>query len=288
MKTPDLLSKQALPRVAAIHDISGFGRCSLTVALPTLSAMGVQACALPTAYLSAHTAFPRFTFLDMTDDMIKTAGHWKEMDIRFNALYSGFLGSERQIDVVAEFFGEFKKDGAMIIVDPVMGDDGRAYKTYTPAMCGRMRELAEKADLITPNVTEAAMLMGRPFDSAPKRPEDFRDWLWELSGNGARSVVITGVKPVECRIGQVYFDCTTGDYGYIDRDFVGHMFHGTGDLYASVVVGALMHGKPLADSVAIAAQFVHDCCELSFADGTPPAEGVRFESLLWRLMAELK
>ena len=278
-----------ITRAAAVHDISGFGRCSLTVALPVLSAMGVQACALPTAYLSAHTAFPKFTFLDMTDDMIKTAGHWKEMDIRFDALYSGFLGSERQIDVVADFFGAFKKDDStLIVVDPVMGDDGKAYKTYTPGMCARMRELVEMADLVTPNVTEASILLGIPYESAPKKPEEFKDWLDGLSGGGKRSVVITGIKPVECRIGQVYFDRATGDYGFIDRDFVGRMFHGTGDLYSSVVVGSLMHGKPLADSVELAARFVHDCCELSFADGTSAAEGVRFESLLYKLMGELK
>jgi pyridoxine kinase len=211
------------------------------------------------------------------------------MNIHFDALYSGFLGSEQQIDVVADLFSNFKEgDGTLVVVDPVMGDDGKTYKTYTPGMCRRMRELVEKADLVTPNITEASILLDKPYESAPKKPEDFRSWLDELSGGGKRSVVITGVKPTECRIGQVYFDRTTGDHGFIDRDFVGQMFHGTGDLYASVAVGALMHGKPLADAIGIAAQFVHDCCELSFADGTSAAEGVRFESLLWKLMAELK
>ncbi|MCL1819491.1 MAG: pyridoxamine kinase [Oscillospiraceae bacterium] len=277
-------TNEPITRVAAIHDMSGFGRCSLTVALPTLSAMGVQCCPLPTAYLSAHTAFPNFTFLDMTADMIKAAEHWKELNLNFNALYSGFLGSEEQIDVVSNIFGTFKtNDNTLIIVDPVMGDDGKAYKTYTPGMCSRMRELADKADLITPNITEASILLGKPYESAPVKPEDFKRWLEELSGGGKRSVIITGVRPTHCRIGQVYFDRIHGDFGFIERDYVGQLFHGTGDLYASVVVGSLMHGKPLADSIELAAEFVRECCELSFGDGTSSSEGVRFESLLYKL-----
>ncbi len=275
-----------ITRVAAVHDISGFGRCSLTVALPTLSAMGVQCCVLPTAYLSAHTAFSNFTFLDMTKDMVEAAAHWQALNLHFDALYSGFLGSEEQIDVVAKFFDTFKKDAnTLIVVDPVMGDDGKAYKTYTPAMCHRMKELTDRADLITPNITEAALLLNEPYESAPQKPEDFKRWLEALSGDGKRSVVITGVRPSQCQIGQVYFDRTTGDFGYVGRSFVGQMFHGTGDLYASVVVGSLMHGHTLAQSVETAAQFVHDCVVLSTEDGTPPSEGVRFESLLWQLKA---
>ncbi|MCL2085086.1 MAG: pyridoxamine kinase [Oscillospiraceae bacterium] len=271
-------------RVAAIHDLSGFGRCSLAVAMPALSAMGAQCVALPTAYLSANTAFSGFTFFDMTEQMVEAARHWEDMGLRFDALYSGFLGSERQIDVVAGFFDTFKRGGdTMVVVDPVMGDDGKPYKTYTPNMCSRMRELADKADLITPNVTEACILLNRPYESLPSRTEDYEDWLRELSGGGARSVVITGVRPSPCKIGQVCYDRDTGDCAYIGRSYVGRMFHGTGDLFSSVTVGALMRGAPLADAVDLAAGFVHECCELSLADGTPPAEGVRFESLLGKL-----
>ena len=275
--------RAAIPRVAAIHDMSGFGRCSLTVALPALSAMGVQCCPLPTAYLSAHTAFPGFTFLDMTGEMIKAAEHWKELNLRFDALYSGFLGGEEQIDVVADIFDSFREENTLVAVDPVMGDDGKPYKTYTPVMCRRMRELVEKADLILPNITEAAILLEKPYDSVPVKPEDFKPWLEELSGDGRRSVIITGVRPTHCRIGQVYYDRANGNFGFIERPFVNRMFHGTGDLYASVVVGALVHGKPLADSIDLAAEFVRECCELSFADGTSSSEGVRFETLLYRL-----
>jgi pyridoxine kinase len=272
-----------ITRVAAIHDLSGFGRCSLAVVVPTLSVMGVQCCALPTVYLSAHTAFSDFTFLDLTEEMTKAVKHWKVLDLSFDALYSGFLGSENQIDIVAGIFDNFRGDKTLVIVDPVMGDNGKPYKTYTPGMCLRMRELVEKADLITPNVTEASILLDKPYDSVPVKPEDFKPWLEELSGEGKRSVIITGVHPTHCRIGQVYFDRESGNFGFVERNYINKMFPGTGDLYASVVTGALMRGKPLADAVNLAAEFVRECCEMSFNDGTPPTEGVRFESLLYKL-----
>jgi pyridoxine kinase len=245
--------------------------------------MGVQCCALPTVYLSAHTAFADFTFMDLTEEMTKAVRHWKALNLRFDALYSGFLGNESQIDVVAGIIDSYKGDNTLVIVDPVMGDNGKPYKTYTPGMCNRMRELVEKADLITPNVTEASILLDKSYDSVPVSPEDFKPWLEELSGDGKRSVIITGVRPTHCRIGQVYFDRKSGDFGFIERDFAGQLFHGTGDLYTSVVTGALMHKKPLADAVDIAAEFVRECCDMSYNDGTSTAEGVRFESLLYKL-----
>ncbi|GHV33725.1 pyridoxal kinase [Clostridia bacterium] len=268
-------------RVMAIHDMSGFGRCSLTVALPALSAMGAQCVPLPTAFLSAHTAFPDFTFHDMTAEMRPAFSHWRDMGLTFDALYSGFLGSAEQIDIVAECFDAFP--GALVVVDPVMGDGGKAYKTYTPEMCSRVRELTLRADLITPNVTEAAILLGLDYGSAPKRYEDFQPWLEALSNGGTSSVVITGIQPAPCRIGQAYYNRDTGDFGCCERPFVGRQFHGTGDLYSSVLVGKLLQGKPLAEAADLSAGFVRECCELSFGDGTPSSEGVRFEPLLWKL-----
>ena len=156
------------PRVAAIHDMSGFGRCSLTVAIPILSAMGVQCCPLPTAFLSTHTGgFEGFTFLDMTDEMSKVADHWASLGLTFQAVYSGFLGSERQIGVVEDFIRRFRGPDTVVVVDPVMGDYGRVYQTYTAAMCSGMARLAELADVITPNLTEAALLLGQPYETLP-------------------------------------------------------------------------------------------------------------------------
>ena len=157
------------PRVAAIHDLSGFGRCSLTVAIPVLSAMGVQCCPLPTAVLSTHTGgFEGYTFRDLTEEMAAAAAHWKALDLRFDAVYSGFLGSERQIGLVRQFLRDFRRPGTLAVVDPVMGDFGRVYETYTPAMCRRMADLTAEADVITPNLTEAALLLGVPYESLPR------------------------------------------------------------------------------------------------------------------------
>ena len=153
------------PRAAVIHDLSGFGRCSLTEVIPILSVMGVQCCPLPTAFLSTHTGgFTGFTFLDMTEELPKAAAHWKSLDLKFQAIYSGFLGSERQIGIVADFIRQFRGPDTLVVVDPVMGDDGKPYQTYTPAMCAGMERLAELADVITPNLTEAAFLLGRDYE----------------------------------------------------------------------------------------------------------------------------
>ena len=185
------------PRVAAIHDMSGFGRCSLTVAIPVLSAMGVQCCPLPTAYLSTHTGgFTGYTFLDMTDELPKTAAHWAELGIHFDAVYTGFMGSEAQMDLAADFVRTFRRDRSTIFIcDPVMGDHGKIYKTYTPAMCAGMTRLAELADVIVPNLTEAAVLLGEDhsFGALTHDEAGYRSVVERLSRNGTRSVVLTGV-----------------------------------------------------------------------------------------------
>ena len=181
------------PRVAAIHDMSGFGRCSLTVAIPILSAMGVQCCPLPTAFLSTHTGgFEGFTFLDMTDEMPRIAAHWARLGLEFQAIYSGFLGSERQIGIVEDFIRRFRRPDTVVVVDPVMGDFGRIYQTYTAAMCGGMARLAALADVITPTLTEAALLLGQPYETLPAGEAGLRQITERLSLEGRRSVVLTG------------------------------------------------------------------------------------------------
>ena len=174
----------ATPKVAAIHDISGFGRCSLTVALPILSVMGVQCAVLPTAYLSTHTAFPDFTFLDLTEEMKKTMDHWQTLGLRFDAVYSGFLGCTEQIGVVEDFIRRFRKDNALAVVDPVMGDNGVRYVTYTDEMCEATCRLTEKADVITPNLTEAAFLLGEDYETLPRDKAGYEELCRALSGGG--------------------------------------------------------------------------------------------------------
>ena len=230
------------PCVAAIHDMSGFGRCSLTVAIPILSAMGVQCCPLPTAFLSTHTGgFEGFTFLDMTDEMPKAARHWKSLGLHFSAVYSGFLGSARQITIVADIIRDFRGDG-VVVVDPVMGDGGAVYRTYTPEMCAGMTHLAEQADVITPNLTEAALLLGIPYEKLPTGEAGCCAIAEQLSLEGRRSVVLTGASVEKGSTGAMCFDASTGRTEAIQTRRVDREFHGTGDVFSSVLkIGALRH-----------------------------------------------
>ena len=279
------------PRVTAIHDLSGFGRCSLTVALPILSAMGVQCCPLPTAFLSTHTGgFTGFTFLDMTEELPRVATHWKSLDLKFQAIYSGFLGSERQIGIVADFIREFRGPDTLVVVDPVMGDDGKAYRTYTPAMCAGMARLAELADVITPNLTEAAFLLGRDYgrllDGGRALHDEgaLRALAEELSLGGERSVALTGAALSPGQTGAMCFDARTGRTEAVQAEFVAHPLHGTGDVFASVLTGALMRGASLRDGAALAVEFIHACAVRTVAQGLSLQEGVDFEPLLGQLL----
>ena len=249
------------PRIAAIQDLSGFGRCSTTVVLPVLSAMGSQCCPMLTAYLSAHTAFPpnpHAVFLDLTAQLEETAEHWAQLGVEFDAIYSGFLGSAGQIAQIEGFFRRFRRPGTLVLVDPVMGDHGRPYRTYTPEMCGRMRELAAGG---------------------------LRAWLERLSMDGRRSVVITGVSLRPGTTGAACFDRDTGGIHFAMAHQEPAHFSGTGDLFASVLLGALLRGEPLAAAAQRAASFVQHCAAYTLALGTPVLEGVQFEPLLGELMS---
>ena len=269
------------PRVAAIHDMSGFGRCSLTVAIPVLSAMGVQCCPLPTAFLSTHTGgFTGFTFLDMTEEMPKVAAHWQELDLRFHAIYSGFLASDRQIGIVSDFIRTFRRSDTLVVIDPVMGDDGKAYQTYTSALCSGMTHLAELADVITPNLTEAAFLLGRPYDQLPQEEAGLQELVRELGLHGRRSVVLTGVSLSPGKTGAMCFDAKTSRTETVQVDMIAHPLLGTGDIFASVLTGALVRGDTLFSAAAQAADFVRACAVHTVAQDLPLREGVDFEPML--------
>ena len=274
------------PRVAAIHDLSGFGRCSLTVALPVLSAMGVQCCPLPTAFLSTHTGgFEGFTFLDMTEEMPRVARHWESLGLRFDAVYSGFLAGRRQIGIVADFIRTFRTPETRVVVDPVMGDDGSIYQTYTPELCAGMAELTELADVITPNLTEAALLLDWDYASlfrpdGRQDPARLRQAVEELSRKGTRSVVLAGVSEAPGRTGALCYDAATGSLETIQTDFVAHPLLGTGDIFASVLTGGLVRGKSLPAAARQAAEFIRACAERTVAEDLPLREGVDFEPLL--------
>ena len=269
------------PKVIAIHDLSGFGRCSLTVAIPVLSAMGVQCCPLPTAWLSTHTGgFTGYTFLDMTEEMAKAADHWESLGLRFDAVYSGFMGSEAQMALVSRMIGQFRAPGGIAVVDPVMGDDGVRYATYTDGMCRAMGRLCEEADVITPNLTEAAFLLGRSYEEMPKEPGGFQALARELSGGGRRSVVLTGAYSCPEDICAACFDRETGRTELLLTGRVPGEYHGSGDVFASVLTGALVQGDSLARATQRAVDFVASCAERSHLEGIPQREGVDFEPLL--------
>ena len=248
------------PRIAAIHDLSCFGRCSLTIALPVLSAMGCQCCPLPTALLSAHTGFPGNTFLDLTAEMGRIAEHWAAMDLQFDAIYSGFLGSADQVDTVARFFDTFKKSGTAVIV---------------------MRVLAENSDVITPNLTEAALLLDRPYEEIQRT--DAYEVVRRLSVGGRRSVVLTGYSSEPGQTGALCFDRDSGESKAVQTPREPQDFSGTGDLFASVLAGGVARGVPLFQAAQAAADFVRDCIARTLAEGLTEQDGVDFEPLLGQL-----
>ena len=269
------------PRIAAIHDLSCFGRCSLTIALPVLSAMGCQCCPLPTALLSAHTGISGFTFLDTTDEMRRISAHWSQLSLHFQAIYTGFLGSAPQINLVEDFLRRFHAPDTLLVMDPVMGDHGTPYKTCTPALRQGLRELVAQADVITPNLTEAAILLDIPYHES--QTADASELVRTLSLQGQRSVVLTGYAAAPGQVGALCYDRDTRQVEAVQTARVPQDFPGTGDLFASVLTGALTRGAPLLQAARTAVDFVGSCVARSVAEGAGEAEGVDFEPLLRQL-----
>ncbi len=273
------------PRVAAIHDLSAFGRCSLTIVIPTLSAMGVQCCPVPTAYLSTHTGgFGANTFLDLTDQMGPVLAHWKSFKLTFDAVYTGYMGGVRQSVEAAGYLEAFRGPGCLAVVDPVLGDHGAPYRGITPEICAAARALADQADVLVPNRTEAALLLGADYgDICLDREADCRRWAEALSRDGRRSVVLKGVSLAPGTIGAVCFDRDSGQTGFVSAPLAPGAFHGTGDLFASVLTGALVTGKTLSAAAQLAADFTALCARRTAERGLPEREGIDFEPLLYRL-----
>ena len=283
--------KKPVPRIAAIHDLSGFGRSSLTIILPVLSTMGVQVIPLPTAVLSTHTGgFEDYYFLDLTKHMQPMADHWKKLNVQFDAIYSGFLGSSDQVEIVRRFIDDFRlpAEEQLILVDPVLGDDGELYGPITPAMVQEMRRLVVKADIITPNVTEAALLLDKKCVETVTTAT-VKQWLTDLSSIGPRMVVITSVrmdeKPDISTV--VAYDRRDGRFWMVDCDFVPAFYPGTGDLFASVLLGSLMQGDNLPIAIERAVQFVSISIRASFGHRTDHRDGVLFERVLGNLSTPL-
>jgi len=273
------LEKQSL--VAAIHDLSGFGRCSLSVILPCLSAMGVQVCAVPTAVLSSHTGgLGEVEFRDLTDYITPALEHYKRLGLGFDCVYSGFLGSEEQIDHCLAFFEAYPD--SFKVVDPVMGDHGKPYRTCTEPMRKRMAELVSKADLITPNMTEASMLLGEAFPNQPITQGMAKSWLLRLCKLGPKFVLITGVQMADGAIANIGYDSERSAFWRVDCDYVPASYPGTGDIYASVIVGSLLTGDSLPIAMERATRFLELAIKTTFSYGTDTRYGVMLErNLAW-------
>ncbi len=267
------------PRVIAIHDLSGFGRCSLSVILPTLSAMKVQVCPVITAVLSTHTGgLGEVVFRDLTDYLFPALEHYKKLELNFECVYSGFLGSLDQIDHCLQYFAAYPD--AFAVVDPVMGDNGKAYRTYTPDMCRRMNELVAVADMITPNLTEASILLGIPYPNAPMRQSEAKSLVARLSELGPRYVTVTGVELADGKIANLGYDRERGEYWRVDCNYVPASYPGTGDIFTSVMVGAMLGGDSLPMAIERATRFLEIAIRTTFSYGSDTRYGVMLESCL--------
>lgn len=263
-------------RVLAIHDLSGFGRCSLSVILPILSAMGVQACPLPTAVLSTHTGnLGEVVLRDLTDFITPALEHYQRLELEFECVYTGFLGSSDQIDSCLRAMERYP--GALGVVDPVMGDHGKAYRTMNADMVRRMGELVRRADIITPNLTETFLLLGEPFDFAPLTRARAKSLLARLCELGPRSAVITGVPLADGEMCNLGLDCARNAYWMVRCDYMPVNYPGTGDMFASVLVGGCLQGDSLPLAMARATGFLERTIKSTFSYSSDPRYGVQFE-----------
>jgi len=272
------------PRVLTIQDISCVGQCSLTVALPVISACGVETCILPSAVLSTHTGgFKGFTFRDLTEDMPAIKDHWVSEGIKFDAIYSGYLGSTKQIDYVADIFGAVDKENTIKIVDPAMADHGKLYYGFDGEFVNAMKELCKVADYVIPNITEAAFLTDSEYKTDYDR--EYIDMLLaKFSVMGCKNIIISGVSYDADTTGVVVYK--DGEYSYYKHQKLSRSCHGTGDIFASAFVGSVVKGKPVFEAAKIAADYVVECIKETIKDESH-WYGAKFEPVLGKLIESL-
>lgn len=269
-------------KIAVINDFSGFGRCSIAVSLPIISAMKIQCCPLPTSIFSNHTGFVDYFFDDYTRNMEMYASKWKKLDLRFKGISTGFLGSKEQISIVEKFVREFKTEDTVVVVDPVMGDNGKAYATYTQEMCIKMKEMIKFADIITPNLTEACILTDTEYKHEGWSEEGIRDLAIKLSKEGKCKVVITGIYMGDYIGNYIYEKDNYGEM--IKSNIVGEERSGTGDIFSSIIVADAVNGVDFKESVKKAADFICKCIKKSIELDIPKTDGVCFEEVLYELI----
>ncbi|MBP8967751.1 MAG: pyridoxamine kinase [Lachnospiraceae bacterium] len=266
-----------MKRIATIQDISCIGKCSLTVALPIISATGIETAIVPTAVLSTHTQFSGFTFRDLTDDMEPIRDHWKKEGFRFDALYTGYLGSLRQIDIVKSYFKEFGGEGTVKIVDPAMADNGKLYYGFDEAFAREMGTLCAESDIALPNISEAVLMLGEEYPGEDASEETVKDLLRKLAGIGIKFPVVTGVTLSNGTFGFIGYDSAKDEFISYGIEKVPYKSHGTGDVYASAFTGALVNGKSIYDSLVIAANYTTACIKNTYNDPEKVNYAVNFE-----------
>ena len=267
-----------MKRIISIQDISCLGKCSLTAALPIISSMGVETCIVPTAVLSTHTMFNNFTFRDLTDDMPLIKKHWEDEKFNFDAIYTGYLGSKKQIDIVEDYFDTFSNKNNYIIVDPAMADNGKMYAGFDSDFALEMARLCKKADIILPNISEACFMLNKKYISENASVSVVKELLFELSMLGAKISVITGVKFGDNNLGFMGYNSKTKNFFHYYTEEVPMKSHGTWDVFASTFTGALMNNFSVFDSLKIAADFTHNCIQNTYNDPDKVNYAVNFEA----------
>jgi pyridoxine kinase len=268
-----------MKRILSVHDISCVGKCSLTVALPIISSFGIEAAILPTATLSTHTAFGSFTFHDLSEDIAPICKVWKSEGIEFDGIYTGYLGSKEQIDLVLGIFKDFG-EGKLKFVDPAMGDNGKLYKGFDESFAKEMARLCAAADVIVPNLTEACFMLDKPYIAEGYDEAYIKDMLVSLTALGCKKAVLTGVGFTPDKLGCYGYDAESGEFWCDFNDRKSQSFHGTGDVFASVCFASVMNGKSLRDAGAFAADFVCESIEATLTDDKPIWYGVNFEKVI--------
>ena len=276
-----------MKRVLSVQDISCLGKCSLTVALPVISAAGIEAAILPTAVLSVHTWFKSFTFHDLTDEIDPICKNWKDHAFEFDGISTGYLGSFRQIELVEEIFDMFDKKGMLKLVDPVLGDHGKYYVGFDDRFGKRMGQLCGKADVIVPNLTEAAFMLGEEYKGGVRSEKEIRELLKRLAGLGAPHVVITGVSYEKGKYGVAAWDAEKEEYStYFGEEQPG-TFHGTGDLFSAALFSALISGQSMLKAMETAVEFTVESIRLTLQNPDHVPYGVEFERAIPVLLRKL-
>lgn len=274
-----------IPRIAAVHDLCGYGKCSLGVAIPVLSSAGCDVCPVPTGLFSSHTAFPGWYMHDTTDILEDYLAAWRGIDVEIDAIYSGFLGAPEQVDVIRSLYASYPQ--ALRVVDPVMADHGKVYPTYTPELCQAMAELACEADILTPNLTEAAIILGEEWQGTNISDDEACRIVAALVEKGAKHVILKGIQREGENIVRNFVGGRNMETVEVNNAYLPYMLHGTGDVYASCLLAAVMAGRTLEEAVRFAGDFVHDAMIVSAKQPHFQERGVSFELLLGKVSALL-